>query len=80
MSADKDDIAALRDQGDLLDYIKSLTGRHQKAPRQRQAAEPEAPCFHIARPGAWPCGTAATGPSPGPTCPQCTPTTGTPAA
>ena len=75
MTADEADIAALRKEGDLLGYIKSLTGR----PPQQRRAEPEAPCFHIARPGAWPCGTAATGPSPGPTCPQCTPATGTPA-
>ncbi|MFE6785145.1 hypothetical protein ACFVFF_23100 [Streptomyces sp. NPDC057680] len=70
MSTDKDDITALREQGDLLGYLKSLTGR---PPKQRQASEPEAPCYHIARPGAWPCGTAASGPMPGPSCPDCTP-------
>ncbi|MFB7605236.1 hypothetical protein [Streptomyces gardneri] len=70
MSTDKDDIAALREQGDLLGYLKSLTGR---PPKQRTSSEPEAPCYHIARPGAWPCGTAASGPMPGPSCPDCTP-------
>ena len=71
MSADKDDlenIAALREQGDLVDYIKSLPGR---PPKQRTGPpEPDKPCYHIRRPGAWPCGTAATGPTP-PPCSEC---------
>lgn len=69
MTADEADVAAMREQGDLIDYIKSLTGR---VPKQR-STEPadETPCYHIRRPGAWPCGTAATGPSPGPSCPDC---------
>lgn len=67
MSTDKDDIAALREQGDLVDYIKSLTGR---PPKQRTSSEPETPCYHIRRPGAWPCGTAVTGPTPQP-CDEC---------
>ena len=78
MNDHEDDITALREQGDLVAYIKSLTGRPLR--QRTKSSQPEQPCYHIARPGAWPCGTAATGPSPGPTCPQCTPTTGTPAA
>lgn len=72
MSPDPADIAAMREQGDLLDFVKSLTGRPPKAPKERHLRlVAEKPCFHIARPGAWPCGTAASGPTPGPTCPDC---------
>jgi len=68
MTADEADIAAMREQGDLIGYIKSLTGR---PPKQRTApSEPEAPCYHIRRPGAWPCGTAPAGPTPEP-CADC---------
>lgn len=68
MTADEADIAAMREQGDLIDYIKSLTGR---PPKQRET-EPtdEKPCYHIRRPGAWPCGTAPSGPTP-PPCADC---------
>ncbi|MFE0088800.1 hypothetical protein [Streptomyces sp. NPDC059016] len=68
---DPADIAAMREQGDLLDFIKSLTGRPPKVPAQRDA-DPvdEEPCYHIRRPGAWPCGTAASGPTPRP-CDEC---------
>ncbi|CAH9419566.1 hypothetical protein SGL43_06621 [Streptomyces globisporus] len=71
MTAAPEDIAAMRADGDLLDYIRSLTGR---PPKQRQAEpkpEPK-PCYHIRRPGAWPCGTAPTGPTPKP-CTDCQP-------
>ncbi|GAA2803421.1 hypothetical protein [Streptomyces showdoensis] len=60
--------------GDLTRLLLLAAGITPKAPRQRTASpEPEQPCYHIARPGAWPCGTAATGPMPGPSCPDCTP-------
>lgn len=68
-----EDIAEARAQGDLKDLLLVAAGLTLPAPK-RQKPEPEPPCYHIARPGAWPCGTAASGPSPGPSCPGCTPT------
>ena len=67
-----DDIAAMREQGDLKAYLLALAGRSQQA----ETSEPDKPTFHIPRPGAWPCGTAATGPTP-PPCGNCPPTEGT---
>lgn len=50
----------MRADGDLLDYIRSLTGR---TPKQRVAAEPEPPpVIPRSRPGAWPDGTSPPGP------------------
>jgi len=69
MTADPDDIAALRADDDLVSYLLSLTVSAPTKPKPA-AAEPEKPCYHIRRPGAWPCGTAATGPTP-PTCTDC---------
>jgi uncharacterized membrane protein len=67
----QEDIAAAREQGDLKALLLLAAGITPAAvPRQREV-EPEEPCYHIRRRGAWPCGTAATGPSPGPRCPQC---------
>lgn len=68
-----EDIVEAQKQGDITALLLATAGITPKAPRQRQASEPEAPCYHIARPGAWPCGTAASGPMPGPRCPDCTP-------
>ena len=65
-----EDIVAAREQGDIKSLLLLAAGIAPKAPRQRQAVEPEPPCFHIRRPGAWPCGTAATGPTPKP-CTDC---------
>lgn len=65
-----EDIATARKEGDLAALLLLAAGITPKAPRQRQPTEPEAPCFHIRRPGAWPCGTAATGPTPKP-CTDC---------
>lgn len=64
-----DDIQAMREDGDLLPYLISLTGR-TPSKRKPPAAEPAPPAYHIARPGAWPCGTAASGPTPKP-CGDC---------
>lgn len=66
-----EDIAEARKQGDVKALLLLAAGITPAVPKQR--AEPDAPCYHIARPGAWPCGTAATGPMPGPSCPECTP-------
>jgi hypothetical protein len=59
------DIAAMREQGDLEAYLRGLTGRSPATPKPAEA-EPEPRGFHVPRPGAWPCGTAATGPTPPP--------------
>lgn len=67
-----EDIVEARKQGDIKALLLAAAGLTLPVPKQR-AAEPEKPCYHIARPGAWPCGTAASGPSPGPSCPDCTP-------
>jgi hypothetical protein len=60
MSPEIEDIAAMRADGDLLDFIRSLTGQ---PPKQRTAPEPEpAPVIPRSRPGAWPDGTSPPGP------------------
>lgn len=61
------DIVAMREQGDLKAYLLSLGGR---TPTPERDTEPAKPPYHIPRPGAWPCGTAATGPTP-PPCGDC---------
>ncbi|WP_405944709.1 hypothetical protein [Streptomyces sp. NBC_00932] len=64
-------IAELREQGDLSAYIRSLTGRPPLSkPAEETELKPDQPSFHIPRRGAWPCGTAATGPTPKP-CTDC---------
>jgi hypothetical protein len=65
-----EDITAAREQGDLKALLLLAAGITPKVPKQRPQPELEKPCFHIRRPGAWPCGTAATGPTP-PPCPDC---------
>ncbi|WP_044385811.1 hypothetical protein [Streptomyces cyaneogriseus] len=67
MAADlsPEDLAAMRAEGDLLPYLISLTGRTPSKPKPAKA-EQQPPGYHIRRPGAWPCGTAATGPTPPP--------------
>lgn len=64
------DIAAMRQDGDLEAYLRALTGRTPSKPKP--AATDAPPAYHIPRPGAWPCGTAASGPTPKP-CGDCTP-------
>lgn len=71
MTANPDDIAALRADGDLVGYLLSLSGRTPTKPKPAEA-EDEPPSYHIPRPGAWPCGTAASGPTPKP-CGNCPP-------
>ncbi|MFF5473383.1 hypothetical protein [Streptomyces achromogenes] len=66
---DPEDIAALRADGDLTAYLISLTGRTPATPKPADA-EPEPPTYHIPRKGAWPCGTAPSGPTPAP-CTDC---------
>lgn len=72
MAADPDptDIAAMREEGDLLPYLISLTGRSASKPKPAPA-EDEAPPYVIPYPGAWPIGTAASGPTPNCPCGNC---------
>jgi hypothetical protein len=61
MTAAPEDIAAMRADGDLLDYIRSLTGRPAKS--KPAATEPEQAAYPArARVGAWPYGTRSPGP------------------
>ncbi|MGW4825025.1 hypothetical protein ACWEP4_40485 [Streptomyces sp. NPDC004227] len=70
-----EDIAAMREDGDLLPYLLSLTGRAPAKPKpQPHLAAVPAPAYRIAHTGGWPLGTAATGPTPPPdvcTCAKC---------
>lgn len=61
-----EDIATMRAEGSLREYFQLLTGRPTPAAPKPAVAEPTGPGYHVARPGAWPCGTAATGPTPPP--------------
>jgi len=63
-----DDLAAVRAEGSLAALFAHLTGKPVTEPEPDVEDEP--PCYHIRRPGAWPCGTAASGPTPTP-CPDC---------
>jgi hypothetical protein len=64
-----DDLAAIRAEGSLVDLFAHLAGK--PLPKQREPEPDEAePAYHIPRKGAWPCGTAATGPTP-PPCTDC---------
>ncbi|MEU1273040.1 hypothetical protein [Streptomyces sp. NPDC005799] len=68
-----EDIAELRkDPDSFRDYLRHLTGRAVVAPVETSGPddEPEPAAYHIPRKGAWPCGTAATGPTPAP-CGNC---------
>ncbi|MGW2920343.1 hypothetical protein ACWDBF_21130 [Streptomyces angustmyceticus] len=67
---DPADIAALRQQGDLTDFLLSLGGRSTTPKKTRpDVAEPAYAIPHV---GAWPLGTAATGIAPAEhTCPRC---------
>jgi hypothetical protein len=65
-----DDLAAVREEGSLVDLFTQLAGK--TLPKTAAEGEPEGkkPGYHIPRPGAWPCGTAASGPTP-PPCGNC---------
>jgi hypothetical protein len=64
-----DDLAAIRQEGSLVDLFTALAGKQITQPEPE--AEEEKPHYHIPRKGAWPCGTAASGPTPTP-CNDCT--------
>jgi hypothetical protein len=65
-----DDLAAVREEGTLADLFAHLTGK--PIPEPEQPVEEEPPGYHIPRKGAWPCGTAPSGPTPAP-CNDCLP-------
>ena len=65
MDINSADIVVMREQGDLKAYLLSLAGR-----TPTPAADPAKPAYHIPRKGAWPCGTAPSGPTP-PPCQDC---------
>lgn len=67
-----DDLAAIREEGSLVALFTQLAGK--TLPKAPAAVEPEdeQPLYHIPRKGAWPCGTAPSGPTP-PPCPDCPP-------
>jgi hypothetical protein len=72
-SLSAEDIAALRADGDLEGYLRSLIGRPAKPKPAALAAVPD-PGYRLAHVGGWPLDTAATGPTPTPdvcTCVKC---------
>lgn len=67
----REDIAEAMKQGDVAALVLMAAGRTLKASKKKPTeAGPAKPPYHIPRPGAWPCGTAATGPTP-PPCGSC---------
>lgn len=52
-----EDIAAAREEGDLVALLLMAAGLTPAVPKQRTAA-PETDSVHIAHPGAWPTGTS----------------------
>lgn len=75
MRPDVEDIAAMRDQGDLKGYLLSLIGGAPAGPKPALlAAAPANPGYWIAHTGGWPIGSAVSGPTPTHgrcTCPKC---------
>ena len=73
MNPGPEDIAALRKDGDLESFLLSLVGAGPKSAPAEPAA-PEEPDYVIPHRGAWPIGSAASGPTPTHgkcTCPKC---------
>ncbi|WP_327300422.1 hypothetical protein [Streptomyces goshikiensis] len=64
-----EDIAAARQEGDLVALLLMSAGRISSAPKQRTTS-PETDAVQIAHPGAWPTGTSRPAPVPPPTGPQ----------
>lgn len=65
MKHDVEDIAAMREQGDLKGYLLSLIGTAPATAKPVPvAAAPVEPGYRIAHKGGWPIGTTATGPTP----------------
>ncbi|MCQ8831827.1 hypothetical protein [Streptomyces malaysiensis] len=67
---DAADIAAMRAEGSLEEFLRLLTGK--AAPKPPTVEKPDVVHYVIPRPGAWPIGTAASGPIPAVCdCPNC---------
>lgn len=64
-----DDLAAVREEGSLVALFTQLAGK-TLPPAAEPEAETRTPGYHIPRKGAWPCGTAPSGPTP-PPCDDC---------
>ncbi|MDX2763348.1 hypothetical protein, partial [Streptomyces europaeiscabiei] len=60
----REDIAEARKQGDVAALVLMAAGRTLKTAKKKPAAdaEPDKTGYHIPRKGAWPCGTAPSGP------------------
>ncbi|MER5694892.1 hypothetical protein ACWDBO_31280 [Streptomyces mirabilis] len=74
MKPNIEDIAVMREQGDLKGYLLSLIGDAPAKPKPAPLAAAPEPGYRIAHKGGWPIGTAATGPTPTHgrcTCPKC---------
>lgn len=65
-----DDLAAVREEGSLVALFTQLAGKTLPKPFAADEPEDDEPLFHIPRKGAWPCGTAPSGPTP-PPCGNC---------
>ncbi|MEU9470477.1 hypothetical protein AB0D78_28435 [Streptomyces avermitilis] len=66
-----EDIAALREDGDLKSYLLALTGR-APAPKPAPRATAAEPGYRIAHKGGWPIGASASLFGPSPTHGRCT--------
>jgi hypothetical protein len=73
VNADPEDVARVRADGDLLAFVRSLATPTKPAVPPPAEPEPEPPTYVIPRKGAWPVGTAASGPTPGCSCTDCHP-------
>lgn len=65
-----EDLEAVIAEGSLVALFTQLAGKQIAQPEP--PAEDDKPLYHIPRKGAWPCGTAASGPTPQP-CNDCPP-------
>ena len=59
-----EDLEAVIAEGSLVDLFTALAGKQIAKPEP--LADDEKPLYHIPRKGAWPCGTAPSGPTPPP--------------
>lgn len=65
MTVSPEDIAEMRRQGDLKDFLLSLTSVGRRIPKQAPPAEPKPPVdIPRDRPGAWPTGSRRPTPPP----------------
>lgn len=75
-----EDVAAMRQDGSLRQYLDFLASSRPKPavkPQPAPLAAVPAPAYTVTHTGGWPLGTAATGPTPDPTrcsCVKCKPT------